>query len=331
LNAVEISVVCPVTRHAHRLDQVHRAFHDVLERTGRSVEFIYVFDGPYRSPEKTFRDVPLGRFPVRLLTMAKGFGEATALTVAFQRVSGRFVLTIPDRLQIDPSVIETVLDHLDRGDPFVVTRREPRTDAWLNRLQGKAFHWLVQRVARRRFNDMSCGVRGMTVDAARKLDLYGDQHRFIPLIASRLGYEVVEVPGAQHEDNSGLRLRRPGVYARRLLDILNIYFLTRFTRKPLRFFGLIGLVIGAVGFVISAWLAIQRLVGNSALADRPLLLLGVLLIVLGAQMTSIGLLGEIIIFLSPKREAPEVAEIVEGGGEGEGGTPETADRVGSVS
>jgi hypothetical protein len=148
----------------------------------------------------------------------------------------------------------------------------------------------------------------MTLEAARKLDVYGDQHRFIPVIAVRCGYHVVEVPGAQHAENRKLRIAGPGIYLRRLLDVLNIYFLTRFTRKPLRFFGLVGSSIGLVGFAICAYLATAKLLGMTALSGRPLLLLGVLLLVLGVQITSIGLLGEIIIFLSARREQPEVAE-----------------------
>ena len=148
-----------------------------------------------------------------------------------------------------------------------------------------------------------------TVAAARKLQLYGDLHRFIPVLAASKGFRVVEIPGEQRTEDRKLRVFGPGVYARRLLDILHLYFLIRFTRKPLRFFGLIGLVLGIAGLVICAALAYSRLFLGTGLADRPLLILGVLLIVLGVQITSIGLLGEIIIFLSPRRDAPEVDEL----------------------
>jgi dolichol-phosphate mannosyltransferase len=149
----------------------------------------------------------------------------------------------------------------------------------------------------------------MTVEAARKLDLYGDLHRFIPVLAARRGFRVMEIPAAQRSEDRALRVFGPGVYARRLLDILNVFFLTRFTRKPLRFFGLIGMLVGAGGAAICLVLAIQRIFFPVPLAGRPLLLLGVLLIILGAQLASIGLIGEIIIFLSARRETPEVEEI----------------------
>jgi dolichol-phosphate mannosyltransferase len=176
-------------------------------------------------------------------------------------------------------------------------------------MQSRVFHAMVRRLVGHDFRDMSCGLRGFTAESARRLELYGDQHRFIPVIATRLGYRVLEIPGGQHPDNRALRLRSPALYAGRLLDVLNIYFLTQFTRRPLRFFGAIGASCAAFGFGISAWLAAERLFGRVSLADRPLLLLGVLLIVVGFQVLSIGLLAEIIIFLSAKRETPQAREL----------------------
>jgi hypothetical protein len=219
------------------------------------------------------------------------------------------MITIPDRPQIEAGLLTQILARLEAGDEAVVTRRWPRRDAWLNRLQSRVFHALARWAVHQEFHDLSCGLRGFTREAALALDLYGDQHRFIPVIAARNGLVVTELSGAQHPANLGLRLREPGVYARRVLDILNILFLARFTRKPLRFFGLVGLGLGTVGFVISAYLAVERLLGFSALANRPLLLLGVLLIVLGVQVTAIGLLGEIIIFFASRRDVPEVREV----------------------
>ena len=307
---VEISVVCPVGKHVLDLQTVHHEFHEVLARSGRMAEFIYVVDGPWTGAEGVLKKLRDDRFPIRVFNTARGFGEATALQYGFEKARGRYVLTIPDRPQIDAAALVEILNRLDQGADVVVTRREPRTDPWFNQLQSRVFHGLVRRLVRSSFNDLSCGLRGFSLEAAHRLQLYGDQHRFIPVIAAKVGYRVIEIPGKQHPMNEALRVRVPGVYARRLLDILNIYFLSRFTRKPLRFFGLIGLTVGAVGFVISAYLATLRLLGLSGLANRPLLLLGVLLIVLGVQVMSIGLLGEIIIFLSPKREIPEVTEVI---------------------
>ena len=129
------------------------------------------------------------------------------------------------------------------------------------------------------------------------------------MLALRRGFRTVEIPVAPRAEVNGVRVPNPGVYARRLIDLFNVFFLSRFTRKPLRFFGFIGLILGASGTAICAYLTVLRLLRISPLANRPLLLLGVLLIVVGVQLGAIGLLGEIIIFLSSKRDAPEAREL----------------------
>jgi len=307
---VEISLVCPVGRNATDLEANHREFAEAIASSGRTAEFIYVVGVPRRETIDQLARIRDDRHHVRVFRMARGFGEATAMQIGFRRARGKYILTIPDRPQIEARVLLEVLDLLDQGHEVIVTRRWPRTDALLNRIQARVFHFLVRQAVKQQFHDLTCGVRGFTREAALKLDLYGDHHRFIPVIATRHGYRVLEINGAQHEKNRALRLQPLGVYARRLLDILNILFLARFTRKPLRFFGLIGLIGGLIGFAVTGYLAVQRLLGYTPLADRPLLLLGVLLIVLGVQVTAIGLLGEIIIFFASKRDTPEVGELL---------------------
>ncbi len=307
---IDISVVCAPEEAVGDLAAIHREFREQLLRTGLRAEFLYVLNGPYPAAEESLSRIEEDRFEVSVLRMARGFDEAAALQHAFDQARGRYVLTIPDRMQIDPGVVPEILSILDNGTDVVVTRREPRRDPWPNRLQSKVFHFLARRVYGQRFADMTCGLRGLTAEAARKLELYGDLHRFIPVLAASKGFRVVEIPGAQRDEDTGLRLFHPGIYARRLLDILHLYFLTRFTRKPLRFFGLIGMSLGGIGFLISVALAYARIFLGVPLANRPLLILGVLLIVLGVQITSIGLLGEIIIFLAPRRDAPEIEEVV---------------------
>jgi dolichol-phosphate mannosyltransferase len=308
-DGIEISVVCAPEESVGDLATVHAEVRQELIRAGRRAEFLYVLNGSQPRAERSLSRIDEDRFEVRILRMARGFDEAAALQHAFDEARGRYVLTIPDRIQIDSALVPQILRHLESGIDVVVTRREPRRDPWPNRLQSKVFHSLVRRIYKQGFSDLTCGLRGLTSEAAKKLEMYGDMHRFLPVLAASRGFRVVEIPGAHRDEDTGLRVFHPGVYARRLLDILHLYFLTRFTRKPLRFFGLIGMALGVVGFVICAALAYAKIFLGAALADRPLLILGVLLIVLGVQITSIGLLGEIIIFLAPRRDAPEVQEL----------------------
>jgi hypothetical protein len=147
------------------------------------------------------------------------------------------------------------------------------------------------------FSDLGCGVRAIRRELVEDLPIYGDQHRFLPILAIRLGYQVNEIELAQSEKDPHRRIYTPGVYFRRSLDLLTILFLFKFTQKPLRFFGLIGSGAAAVGGGIISVLVIQRLFFETALGNRPLLFLAALLVILGVQLLALGLIGELLIFI----------------------------------
>ncbi|MFQ5718412.1 MAG: glycosyltransferase [Acidobacteriota bacterium] len=306
---LDLSIVCAVSRTAGDLAAIHREFREAVLATGRTAEFLYVLDGPDEPIEEAVSRIVETDLALRIFRTARGFGEAPTLQLAFERARGRYVLTIPDRFQADPAAVSRIIEQLDGGHDMVVTRREPRRDAWPNRLQSRVFHALVRRLSGGDFHDMTCALRGMTREVAGQLDLYGDLHRFIPILALRHGFRVAEIPVSQRREDRRLRVFGPGIYARRLLDILNVFFLTRFLRKPLRFFGLAGMGLGFVGFLICAILAVEKVWLGAALANRPLLLLGVLLLILGVQMASIGLIGEIVIFLTARKDTPRIGEV----------------------
>lgn len=294
--SVAVSVVVPVTERYDDLAEIYQAHAAVLNRTGRSFEFIFILDAGYEEAARKLEQMQTSGEPIRVLNLPRNFGEATALTVGFKQARGDVLLTLSAYFQVKPEGIQKVLSLLDEGYDLVLTRRYPRIDSWINRLQNYGFHLLTRWLTGVQFHDISCGLRGMRRQVARGTHLYGDLHRFLPLLAYQRGFRVAEVLVPQHPLDGRMRVYRPGVYLRRLLDILTLVFLFKFTKKPLRFFGLIGVGLFGGGFLISLVLAIERVLGLTALADRPLLILGVLLMVLGVQIGSIGLLGELIIF-----------------------------------
>ena len=233
---------------------------------------------------------------IKIIILNRDFGEATALSVGFNKAKGTYIITLPPYFQVEPEGIKKVIENLGKGNDVVVSRRYPRIDSSFNKIQNLIFHWFVRKLTGMSFNDLGCGLRGMHRKVTREINLYGDLHRFIPILAHMQGFKITEIDVRQSLKDSNIRLYRPGVYIRRLLDILTIFFLFKFTKKPLRFFGLVGMSFFAIGFLINLYLSILRLMDQSGLANRPLLLLGVLVMVLGIQMASIGLLGEIIIF-----------------------------------
>lgn len=304
-----ISVVVPVVERADELMAVYQAFARELDAKGENYEFVFVFDGRF-SPPPELTALSQQTDQVRILRFARQFGETAALRLGIEKSRGDLVLTLPPYFQVEPSSLGLLLDAAGGDADLAVASRSPRLDSWLNRLQSRAFHSIVGGVSEQRFHDMACGVRLMPRSVATALPLYGDLHRFIPALALREGFRVQEVPLPQHPSDARMRLYRPGVYIRRLLDIAAFFFLAKFTEKPLRFFGLVGSLFMAVGVLLSLILFVQRVEGQG-IANRPALLLAVLLLALGVQLMGLGLVGEIIVHLrAPHRRTYRVREWV---------------------
>lgn len=302
-----ISVVVPVVERTDDLMSVYEAFARELGRRSEPFEFLFVFDGRFAPPAELVERSRQTE-AVRILRFAREFGETAALKLGIEKSRGDLVLTLPAYFQVQPEGIRLLLDAIAGGADMAVANRSPRLDNWLNRMQSWAFHRMVGGVTDQRFHDIACGVRAIRRSVAEALPLYGDLHRFIPALALREGYQVEEVAVPQHPNDARIRVYRPGVYFRRLLDIAAFFFLAKFTERPLRFFGLVGSLFLTSGAVLSMVLLIQRIEGQG-IANRPALLLAVLLLALGVQLIGLGLVGEIIVHLrAPHRRAYRVRE-----------------------
>jgi len=210
--------------------------------------------------------------------------------------SNELVVILPAYRRVEPEALSALVERVEHGVDLATARRWPRQDSWINRLQTRAFHRLISGLTGGRIHDVASGVRACRRAILLEMPLYGDFGRFLPLLAIREGFQVEEVAVAQHRLDRKARVYGPGVYLRRLIDVLGLFFLLRFTEKPLRFFGMVGSLLALTGALTLLVVGIQRL-GGQELADRPLLLLGVLLLVLGAQAIALGLIGEIIVHL----------------------------------
>jgi len=297
----KISIVVPVTERCKNLGDIYRSHAQVLREKGYIFNFIFVFDGGFRKDGEELKADIGEDDAVHIVQLTRAFGEATALSIGFEKADGEYIICLPSYFQTVPQGIADVMDALVSGYDLVVSRRWPRVDGILNKLQNSGFHFFVRKFSGVNFHDLGCGLKGMKRQVALELQLYGDLHRFIALLAHRKGFRILEIKVPQHEMDQSLRLYGPGTYLRRLLDILTIVFLFKFTKKPLRFFGLIGAGLFAAGSLISLMLAVERILGYGELANRPLLVLGVLLMVLGVQTGSIGILGEIVIFTHARK------------------------------
>ncbi len=296
-----ISIVVPVVERSQNVEEVYQAYSTILAQWPLPIEFIFVIDGGDATVVQSLEKIRSEKGSIVIIPLPYFFGESTALSVGFEQATGEIVVTLPAYFQTVPEGIEKVLNLLDEGYDLVVTRRLPRIDTWVNRWQTRLFNFVTTQSTGIEFNDLGCSLRAMRQRVTKEVHLYGDLHRFLPLLAYQKGFRIAEVDIPQHPADMCHRVYRPGVYLRRILDLLTVVFLFKFTKKPLRFFGLIGTGFFSAGFVVSCVLVVEKIVGSTALADRPLLVLAVLLMVLGVQIGSIGLLGEIIIFTHARK------------------------------
>jgi len=295
---VDLSVVIPISERHDDLRELYRQYAQDISANGYSYEFIFVLDGPDHEALQTLKRLKKDCSEIKVISLSRHVGEATALSVGLDKARGSIILTLPSYFQVEPSDVHRLLKKLAEGEnDLVIAWRYPRIDSLFNRAQSWVFHRLTGILIGMTYHDISCGLRAMRRKVAEEVQLYGDLHRFFPLLAYQRGFKVAEVPVRQSRQDAKRRVYSPGLYLRRLLDLLTLFFLYKFTKKPLRFFGLVGSAISGAGVIITGYLGLYRLLGFGALADRPLLILGVLLLVLGIQLFSIGLLGEIIIFI----------------------------------
>jgi hypothetical protein len=308
---IRLSAIVPVTEG--RYDDVAPVFEEyrgALAATGIPFEMIYVLDGELPTVREALRGLKEAGAPLTILQMAKPYGEALAIMVGFEHARGEVIATLPAFRQVESRQISTLIAALQDTD-MVVARRWPRTDPASNRIQARIFNWLLGWVSDVAVRDAGCNVRVFKRRVLEEVHLYGNQHRFLPLLAHQRGFKIQEVDAPQAQADAFRRVYSPGTYLGYLLDFLTVFFLVKFTKRPLRFFGILGSSVFAVGFLITLYLVAERLLGGVALANRPALILSSLLIILGIQVLAIGLIGEIIIF-THARELKEytIAEIV---------------------
>jgi len=290
-----ISVIVPVCARRSELRALHAQYKAGMETIGLPFEFIFVLDGDRPDASRTLEDLLREGEELTIINLTRSFGEAAALMAGFERASGSVIVTLPAYHQIDAQDIPNLVAALSSSD-MAVGYRSPRYGNWLDRMRRSAFHGVVNFVTGSRLRDIGCGARAMRRQVFEEMDLYGDHHRFMAILAARLGFRISEVALRQSPQDRLERMYRPREYVRHMLDLFSIFFLVRFTKRPLRFFGMLGVATFGIGAVVIAVLSAQRLFFDEKLADRPALLLAALLVVLGMQVFALGLLGELIIF-----------------------------------
>ena len=288
-----ISVVVPLLNEERSLEALYREIADALEPLGHDYEVVFVDDGSTDASLAVLSRLHDETTNVVVIHLRRNFGKAAALQAGFVEARGDLVITIDADLQDDPAEIPKLLAKLDEGFDLVSGWKTRRNDPLARRLFSRVFNWVTGVISGVHLHDVNCGLKAYRAEVLHGIRLYGELHRFIPVLASYRGYRIAEIPVNHRPREHGRSRYGPERYLRGFFDLLSVTFMGRYKHRPLHLFGGVGVLMGAVGFVILLYLSIEWFWGQ-AIGQRPLLTLGVLLLVVGIQFVSLGLLSELI-------------------------------------
>jgi hypothetical protein len=308
----DVDVIVPVGARTDDLVPLHRRRTEALCAAGYQPTFVYVIDGEVPHARETLGLLARSGEDARVIQLSRRFGETAAVLAGFASTKTERVMILPAFEQVETGSLGKVLDALTDTD-LVTVRRFPRCDSGWRQAQSQVFETFITRVGSSKFRDPGCTVHALRRPVLEETQLYGEQHGFLPLLAANVGFRVKEIDLPQAQPDAGRRFQSPRSYVHRLVDILSVFFLTRFTRRPLRFFGPAGAACTAIGALGLGVVVLQRLLLAMPLADRPALILSSLLVAVGLQVLAIGLIGELIVFIHARSmQQYRVREIIEG-------------------
>jgi glycosyltransferase involved in cell wall biosynthesis len=295
-----ISVVAPAFDEERSVALLFEELQAALDPLATPWEVVFVDDGSTDGTFAALTRLHDANENVRVVRLRRNFGKSAALAAGFEQARGDIVVTIDADLQDDPAEIPRLLAKLDEGFDLVSGWKSRRRDPWTRRVLSRVFNRLASAVSGLTLHDVNCGLKAYRADVVHDLRIYGELHRFLPVLAHERGYRVAELPVNHRPRNHGRSRYGLERYLRGFLDLLTVSLVGRYRHRPLHLFGGIGLVLGAIGTVVLAYLTALKVAGE-AIGHRPLLILGVLLVVVGLQLFSLGLLGEMIRSLHEER------------------------------
>lgn len=305
-----LSIVVPVYEEEESLPELAALIRQVCEQAQFSFEVWLIddgsTDGSWAAIEQINKEDP--RFAG--IRFRRNYGKSAALAVGFQQARGQYVVTMDADLQDDPAEIPALLAMIDAGNDMVSGWKQKREDPISKTIPSRVINIITRKLTGIPLHDINCGLKAYRSEVVKSVRVYGELHRYIPLLAKWEGFtRIAEKPVRHHARKYGRTKFGIERFIRGFLDLITVLFMTRFAVRPMHFFGTIGMMAFSGGLLISLWISIDKLVFDKPIGDRPLLLFGVLLILLGTQMFTTGLLGEMII--RPRMERADAYQITE--------------------
>lgn len=292
---LEVSVVIPIYNEEGNIRELYTKLNDVLSIITENYEVIFVDDGSTDNSFNILKEINTENKNVVVVKFRRNFGQTAALSAGFDHFKGDVIITMDGDLQNDPEDIALLLTKINEGYDIVSGWRVDRKDPFFTKkLPSKFSNWLASKLTGVKLHDFGCTFKAYRREVVENINLYGEMHRYIPALASQMGVSIAEVKVRHHPRQHGKSKYGMARLMRGMLDLITVKFLLSYSMRPLQLFGIPGIISLFIGFVIGAYLTVGKLFFGMSLADRPLLLLAVLLMFLGVQFVTMGLLGEII-------------------------------------
>jgi glycosyltransferase involved in cell wall biosynthesis len=309
-NTINVSVVIPLYNEEESLRELADQIKKVMIRESLSFEVLFIDDGSTDSSLQKIKEI--NRFDKRFkcFSFRRNYGKAAALNLGFKKSRGEVIITMDADLQDDPNEIPNLLKKLKEGFDIVSGWKKERHDPFIKNITSKFYNFITRIFSGIKIHDFNCGIKAYKNDVVKDIKVYGELHRYIPVLAKQFGYKTGEIPVLHHKRKYGKTKYGLNRFIRGPLDLLTIVYNSNFGSRPLHFFGGLGIITFLLGFGINLYLSCLWYFKGIWLAGRPLLFLGVLLIILGIQFFSVGLLGEMITKSNIEKDEPALKDIV---------------------
>jgi glycosyltransferase involved in cell wall biosynthesis len=276
------------------LPELYQQIIDVVKENKYRYEIIFVDDGSDDGSLDVIKKIKRGDRNVKFISFRRNYGKSAALAVGFEHASGDVIITMDADLQDDPREIPNLLKKLDEGFDLVSGWKKKRYDPITKTIPSRIFNFVVSTLTGIKIHDFNCGLKAYRKEVTQDIKVYGELHRYLPVLAHWAGYKIGEIVVQHHPRKYGKTKFGVSRFIKGFLDLLTVMFTTRYFKRPLHLFGSIGIFIFVIGFGITFYLSLLKLIEDITLSNRPLFILGVMLTIVGIQFISIGLLGEMI-------------------------------------
>jgi len=292
----DLSIVCPVFNEEENIPELYKEIKHSCEELGRTHEIIFIDDGSWDGSFPALKSITKNDARVKVIKLRRNFGQTAALAAGFDYAKGDIIITLDADLQNDPRDFNLLIDKIQAGYDIVSGWRKKRKDNFfLRRIPSAMANWLISVITRVKLHDYGCTLKAFRREVVKHINLYGELHRFIPAIASTIGVSIAEIEVHHRPRRHGKSKYSVFRFVKVILDLLTVKFLLSYSTRPLQIFGIFGLISGIAGGAIAFYLSYQRLFMNQGIGGRPLLLLAILLIVIGIQFITLGLLAEVMV------------------------------------